>query len=69
MLQTLLATALVSASAHATPVAVPSMSPRVSLDTAVAAPVAKRLVVDLRAGGTITIIGSQDKLVRGGRGG
>ena len=64
MLHTLLATALVSAGAHATPVAVPSMSARVSLDTAVAAPVAKRLVVDLRAGGTITITGSQDKLVR-----
>jgi len=64
MLHTLLATALVSASAHVTPVAAPSMSPRASLDTAVAAPVAKRLVVDLRAGGTLTITGSQDKLVR-----
>ena len=79
MLHTLLATALVSASAHATPVAMPSMSPRVSLDTAVAAPVAlslasldtavaapaaKRLVLNLQAGGTVTITGSQDKVVR-----
>jgi hypothetical protein len=60
MLHTLLVTALVSASAHVTPVA----TPRVLLDTAVAAPVAKRLVLDLRAGGSVKITGSQDKFVR-----
>ena len=64
MLHTLLATALVSAGAHATPVVAGTVQPRVSLDTAVAAPVAKRLVLDLRTGGTVTIAGSQEKLVR-----
>ena len=64
MLHTLLATALVSASAHATPVAIPGALPLASLDTAVAAPVGKRLVLDLQAGGTVTITGSQDKVVR-----
>jgi hypothetical protein len=64
MLHTLLATALVSASAHATPVVTPSVSSLVSLDTAVAAPVGKHLVLNLQAGGTITITGSQDKVVR-----
>ena len=62
MLYTLLATALVSAGAHVTPVA--AVPPLASLDTAVAAPVAKRLVLDLQAGGTVTITGSQDKVVR-----
>lgn len=60
MLHTLLVTALVSAAAHVTPVA----TPRVLLDTAVAAPVAKRLVLDLRAGGSVKITGSQEKFVR-----
>jgi len=64
MLHTLLATALVSASAHATPITTPSVSSLVSLDTAVAAPVGKHLVLDLQAGGTVTITGSQDKVVR-----
>jgi len=64
MLHTLLATALVSASAHAAPVVTPSVSSLVSLDTAVAAPVGKHLVLNLQAGGTITITGSQDKVVR-----
>ena len=64
MLHTLLATALVSTAAHAAPVATPATQPRLSLDTAVAAPVAKRLVLNLQAGGTVTITGSQDKVVR-----
>ena len=63
MLHTLLATALVSASAHASPAALPAL-PLASLDTAVAAPVGKHLVLDLRAGGTVSITGSQDKVVR-----
>ena len=64
MLHTLLATALVSAGAHVNTIPVHSGLPLASLDTAVAAPVAKRLVLDLQAGGTITITGSQDKVVR-----
>ena len=64
MLHTLLATVLVSASTHVVPVAVAAVPPRSSLDTAVAAPVAKRLVLDLRSGGTVSITGSQEKLVR-----
>jgi hypothetical protein len=64
MLHTLLASALVSASAHAAPIATPALPPRVLLDTAVAAPVAKRLSLDLRAGGSVRIVGAQDKVVR-----
>ena len=62
MLHTLLASALISAAAHAEPVARPA--PRVLLDTAVAAPVAKRLSLDLRNGGALRIVGNQDKVVR-----
>ena len=64
MLHTLLATALVSAAAHAAPVAPSAAQPRVMLDTAVAAPAAKRLVLDLRAGGAVQITGVRDKVVR-----
>lgn len=64
MLHTLLVTALVSASAHATPVTLSSAMPRVSLDTAVAASAAKRLTLDLRSGGRVSITGSQEKFVR-----
>ena len=64
MLHTLIASALVSAAAHATPVALPAALPRVLLDTAVAAPVAKHLTLDLRSGGSVRIIGGPDKVVR-----
>lgn len=64
MLHTLLASALLSAAAHAEPFALPSAQPRVLLDTAVAAPVAKRLSLDLRNGGAVRIVGNQDKVVR-----
>lgn len=64
MLHTLLATALVSAGAHVSSIPVHTGLPLASLDTAVAAPVAKRLVLNLQAGGTVTITGSQDKVVR-----
>ena len=64
MLHTLLASALLSAAAHAEPLARPAAQPRVLLDTAVAAPVAKRLSLDLRNGGAVRIVGSQDKVVR-----
>jgi hypothetical protein len=40
MLHTLIASALVAAAAHVTPVSLPVALPRVLLDTAVAAPVA-----------------------------
>jgi DUF4097 and DUF4098 domain-containing protein YvlB len=64
MLNTLLASALVSAVAQANPVVLPAAKPQAMLDTAVAAPVAKRLSLDLRAGGAVTIVGGQDKVVR-----
>jgi len=64
MLHTLIATALVSAAAHSAPLATAAVQPRVLLDTAVAAPVAKRLTLDLRVGGSVKITGGQDKLVR-----
>lgn len=64
MLHTLIASALVSAAAHVTPVALPVASPRVLLDTAVASPVAKHLTLDLRSGGSVRITGGQDKVVR-----
>lgn len=64
MLTSLLASALVSAVAQANPVVLPDAKLQGLLDTAVAAPVAKRLSLDLRAGGAVTIVGSQDKVVR-----
>jgi hypothetical protein len=64
MLHTLLASAFLSAAAHAQPTVNPVTPPRVLLDTAVAAPVAKRLSLDLRIGGAVRIVGSQDKVVR-----
>lgn len=64
MLNTLLASALVAAVAQANPVVLPTAKPQTMLDTAVAAPVAKRLSLDLRAGGAVTIVGGQDKVVR-----
>ena len=64
MLHTLLASALVSAVAQANPIVLPAAKPQALLDTAVAAPIAKRLSLDLRAGGAVTIIGGQDKVVR-----
>src|ERR671920_2112690 len=64
MLHTLLASALISAAAHVTPVAPSVTLPGVLLDTAVAAPVAKHLVLDLRSGGSVRIVGGQDKVVR-----
>ena len=64
MLHTLLASALLSATAQLAPVAPPVLSSRAMLDTAMAAPIAKRLTLDLRAGGSVRIVGSQDKVVR-----
>jgi hypothetical protein len=64
MLHTLLASALLSASAQVASVPTPTLRSHVMLDTAVAAPVAKRLTLDLRAGGSVRIVGSQDKVVR-----
>jgi hypothetical protein len=64
MLHTLLASALLSAATHAESLATPAAQPRVLLDTAVAAPVAKRLSLDLRNCGAVRIVGSQDKVVR-----
>lgn len=64
MLHTLLASALISATAQLAPVATPVRSLRAMLDTAMAAPIAKRLTLDLRAGGSVRIVGSQDKVVR-----
>jgi hypothetical protein len=64
MLHTLLASAIVSTFAHTTPIARPAAPVRLLLDTAVAAPVAKRLTLDLRTGGSVRIVGAQDKVVR-----
>ena len=64
MLHTLLASALLSAAVPAEPFERPAAYPRVLLDTAVAAPVAKRLSLDLRNGGAVRIVGSRDKVVR-----
>jgi hypothetical protein len=64
MLHTLIASALVSVVAQANPMLLPAAKPQALLDTAVAAPIAKRLSLDLRAGGAVTIVGGQDKVVR-----
>ena len=64
MLHSLLVSTLLSAAAHVSPLTTPATQPRVLLDTAVAAPVAKRLSLDLRNGGAVRIVGGQDKVVR-----
>jgi hypothetical protein len=64
MLQSLITTALFSAVAHVAPVTRPVAEPRVYLDTAVAVPVAKRISLDLKTGGTLKITGGTDKVVR-----
>ena len=66
MMHALLSTALLTAVANAAPVPqvlLADASPRVALDTALAAPAAKRLTLDLMSGGTVKITGSQDKIV------
>ena len=64
MMHSLLTTALLSAAAHVSPVTRPVAQPRIVLDTAVAVPVAKRLSLDLKTGGSVKITGGTDKVVR-----
>ena len=64
MLHSLLASAVVSAFTHASLVTPPAVSPHPLLDTAVAVQVEKRLSLDLRSGGSVTIVGGQDRVVR-----
>jgi hypothetical protein len=66
MMHALVTTALLTALANAAPVPqtmLADASTRVALDTALAAPAAKRLTLDLTSGGTVKITGSQDKVV------
>jgi hypothetical protein len=66
MMYALLSTTLLSAIAHVAPVpatVVAHATARVALDTALAAPAAKRLTLDLASGGTVKITGRQDKVV------
>jgi hypothetical protein len=66
MMHALLSTALIAAVTHVAPVPrtiVADASTRGALDTALAAPAAKRLTLDLASGGTVKITGSQDKVV------
>src|SRR3982750_1713343 len=64
MLFSLLSTALLSATMQASPFVHGVAQPRELLDTAVAAPIAKRLTLDLRSGGSVKITGGADKVVR-----
>jgi hypothetical protein len=64
MLQSLITTALFSVVAHVAPITRPVAQPRVFLDTAVAVPVAKRISLDLKTGGSLKITGGMDKVVR-----
>ena len=66
MMHALLSTAVLTAVAHVTPIphaALATVSTRLALDTALAAPAAKRLTLDLASGGAVKITGSQDKIV------
>jgi hypothetical protein len=65
MMHALVTTALLTALANAAPVPqtmLADASTRVALDTALAAPAAKRLTLDLTSGGTVKITGSKDKV-------
>jgi hypothetical protein len=64
MLFSLLAAALLAPTMQAAPLARGVTPPRELLDTAVAAPIAKRLSLDLKSGGTVKITGGTDKVVR-----
>jgi hypothetical protein len=64
MLSSLLAAALFAPSMQAAPLARGVAQPRELLDTAIAAPVAKRLSLDLKSGGAVKITGGTDKVVR-----
>ena len=64
MLFPLLAAALLAPTMQAAPFARGVTPPRELLDTAIAAPVAKRLSLDLKSGGAVKITGGTDKVVR-----
>jgi hypothetical protein len=64
MLFPLVSTVLLSATAQATPIVRVAAHSRELLDTAVAAPIAKRLSLDLRSGGAVRITGGTDRVVR-----
>jgi hypothetical protein len=63
MMHALLTGALLSAVAHPAPNAHVVATPRQLLDTALTAPAARRLTLDLASGGAVKITGSQDKVV------
>jgi len=64
MLLSLVPTALLSVAMQASPFVHGVAQPRQLLDTAIAAPIAKRLTLDLRSGGSVKITGGTDKVVR-----
>jgi len=64
MLFSLLAAALLAPTMQAAPFARGVTPSRELLDTAVAAPIAKRLSLDLKSGGVVKITGGTDKVVR-----
>jgi hypothetical protein len=64
MLSSILLAALFSPTLQASPLARGVAHPRELLDTAVAAPIAKRLSLDLKSGGSVKITGGADKVVR-----
>ena len=64
MLFSLLTAALLAPTFQASPFTRGVTQPRELLDTAVAAPIAKRLSLDLKSGGAVKITGGADKVVR-----
>jgi hypothetical protein len=64
MMLPLLPAALLSVSMQASPFVHGVAQPHTLLDTALAAPVAKRLTLDLRSGGSVKITGGTDNVVR-----
>jgi hypothetical protein len=64
MLFSLFAAAVLAPTMQASPFTRGVTQPRELLDTAVAAPIAKRLSLDLKSGGSVKITGGTDKVVR-----
>ena len=63
MMSHLLSSALLAVTTHVVPVT-PARTQTVTLDTTLAVPAATRIALDLKSGGSVSIVGGADKVVR-----
>jgi len=63
MMSHLLSSALLALTSHVAPVS-PARQQTVTLDTTLAVPAATRIALDLKSGGSVRIVGGDDKVVR-----